>query len=112
MRDPRVMELAEALKALCDPNRLRIMCYLSAGESCVCHVEHELDISQQLASHHLNVLKEAGLLRSRKEGTWTYYSVERDALERVNEMFGGFLDYRKVREGVARAACERAEENC
>jgi DNA-binding transcriptional ArsR family regulator len=54
--DPRVIELAEALKVLSDPNRLRIMCLLSGGEKCVCEVERELEISQQLSSHHLGVL--------------------------------------------------------
>ena len=39
--DPRIVELAEALKTLADPNRLRIMCYLSKGESCACEIEEE-----------------------------------------------------------------------
>ena len=94
--DPRIIELAEALKTLSDPNRLRIMCFLSQGEKCVCEVESELDISQQLSSHHLNVLRDAGFLKSRKEGTWSYYSVDRQFLKRVDDMFHEYLDYRKV----------------
>ena len=95
-KDPRIPELAEALKTLADANRLRIMCYLSRGESCVCDIETELGISQQLTSHHVNVLKEAGFLKLRKEGTRYNYSIDREFLERVNESFSTYLDHRNV----------------
>ena len=94
--DPRIVELAEALKTLADPNRLRIMCYLSRGESCVCEVEEELGISQQLTSHHLHVLMDGGFLRLRKEGTRYNYSIDSDFLKRVGDVFGEYLDYRNV----------------
>jgi DNA-binding transcriptional ArsR family regulator len=95
-RDPRVIELADALKMLSDPNRLRMMCFLLTGEKCVCDVERELGISQQLTSHHLNVLKEAGFLKMRKEGTSSHYSVDREYLKQINDMFEQFLSFRKV----------------
>jgi DNA-binding transcriptional ArsR family regulator len=105
-KDPRIPELAEALKTLADPNRLRIMCYLSKGESCVCDIETELGISQQLTSHHVNVLKKAGFLKLRKEGTRYNYSIDRDFLKRVNETFGEYLDHRNVECGSrSGAAC-------
>jgi ArsR family transcriptional regulator len=91
--DPGIIELAEDLKVLSDPNRLRIMCLLLRGERCVCEVEKELGISQQLASHHLNVLRESGLLRARKEGTSSYYTVAKDKLDRVTEVFLRYLGY-------------------
>ena len=103
-KDPRIPELAEALKTLADPSRLRIMCYLSKGESCVCDIETELGISQQLTSHHVNVLKEAGFLKLRKEGTRYNYSIDRDFLKRVNESFGEYLDHRNVECGQRRGA--------
>lgn len=83
LRDQGIKELAEGLRVLSDVNRLRIICLLLGGERCVCEVVRELGISQQLASHHLNVLKEAGFLRSRKEGSSCYYSVVPDRLERI-----------------------------
>jgi len=98
-KDPRIVELAEALKVLSEPNRLRIICYLSGGEACVCEVERELDISQQLTSHHLNALKNAGFLRVRKEGTSSYYSIETENLKGVNETFCKYVDYRRVKTG-------------
>lgn len=95
-KDPRIPELAEALKTLADPNRLRIMCYLSRGESCACDIETELRISQQLTSHHVNVLKDGSFLKLRKEGTRYNYSIDKAFLKRVNEAFGEYLDYRNV----------------
>jgi DNA-binding transcriptional ArsR family regulator len=104
-KDPRIVELADALKTLADPNRLRIMCFLSKGERCVCDIESELGISQQLTSHHVNVLKEAGFLKLRKEGTRYNYSIDREFLKQVNEVFGEYLDYRNVGCGSRAAAC-------
>jgi DNA-binding transcriptional ArsR family regulator len=95
-RDPRIPELADALKTLADPNRLRIMCYLSKGESCVCDIETELGISQQLTSHHVNVLKDGGFLKLRKEGTKYNYSIDKDFLARVNDVYSEYLDHRNV----------------
>jgi DNA-binding transcriptional ArsR family regulator len=95
-RDPRVMKLAEALKVLADPNRLRMMCFLLTGEKCVCDVERELGISQQLTSHHINILKDAGFLTLRKEGTSYYYSIDRGYLKQVDEMFEQFLSFQKT----------------
>lgn len=93
--DPVMLELAEGLKLLSDPNRLRIICLLLRGERCVCEVEKELGISQQLASHHLNVLREAGFLRARKEGTSSYYAVVEDRLDRIMEVFQRYLGHRE-----------------
>jgi ArsR family transcriptional regulator len=98
--DPCIVELAEDLKAISDPNRLRIICLLSQGERCACEVDGALGISQQLASHHLNVLKDKGLLNVRREGTSSYYSVNRDRLKQVNDIFSEYLDYRKVKTGT------------
>lgn len=94
--DPRIDELAEALKTLADSSRLRIMCFLLTGERCAGEVVEELCISQQLTSHHLHVLKEAGLLKVCKAGTRSNYSVNTDKLREISETFGKYLDYRKA----------------
>ncbi len=94
--DPRIMELAEVLKTLADPNRLRIICYLSKGESCVCEIKEELGISQQLTSHHVHVLLDAGLLKLRREGTRCNYSIDRDFLACVCDAFNVYLDPENV----------------
>ncbi|MBK5092527.1 MAG: winged helix-turn-helix transcriptional regulator [Actinobacteria bacterium] len=97
--DPRIVELAEGLKTLSDPSRLRIICFLSKGEACVCDIEQELGVSQQLTSHHLHVLKDAGFLRMRKEATRSLYSIDVDYLKRVNEIFAEYVDWRNVAVG-------------
>ena len=61
------------LKALADDTRLRVVALLSHGELCVCHIAAALDISQPNASQHLTVLRNAGVVDSRRKGSWMYY---------------------------------------
>ena len=68
--------LADIFKALSDETRLRVIKLLENGELCVCDIVAALDISQPKVSFHLNVLKEAGLLRDRKQGRWTHYRLD------------------------------------
>jgi ArsR family transcriptional regulator len=64
----------EIFRALGDSTRLKILKLLSSGELCVCQIEQALKISQTLTSRHLSVLRMIGLVRTRKEGQWVYYS--------------------------------------
>ncbi len=61
------------LKALSDETRLRILCLLKGGEKCVCEIVGFLNLPQNLVSHHLKVLKDAGLVESRKSGLQVFY---------------------------------------
>ncbi len=63
------------LKALSEENRLKILCILQKGELCVCDIWQYLDLPQNLVSHHLKVLKDFGLVESKKEGTKVIYSL-------------------------------------
>jgi|ERR1041385_5323986 ArsR family transcriptional regulator len=65
--------------ALSDPNRVRILQALRAGELCVCQITEFLGLSPSTASKHLSVLKAARLVEARKEGRWMYYSSAGDA---------------------------------
>jgi ArsR family transcriptional regulator, arsenate/arsenite/antimonite-responsive transcriptional repressor len=56
-----------------DETRMRIVALLSHGELCVCHLESALDLNQSTASRHLGILKAAGVVDSRRDGTWVYY---------------------------------------
>jgi len=67
---------ADVLKALADPTRLKIVYILKYGELCVCEIISALDKPQPTVSHHLNILKKAGLLKWRKEGVWTHYRLK------------------------------------
>ncbi len=86
-----IASLADTLKTISDVNRLRILCLLFGGEKCVCEIEGGLDISQPLASHHLKVLLDTGLVNVRREGTWSFYSLRREAIEALNRVLREFL---------------------
>jgi ArsR family transcriptional regulator len=78
--------LAEKLKALADPTRIGIVNRLAAcDECCVCDLTAAFDLSQPTISHHLRLLREAGLVEASKRGTWSYYRLNRDA---VGELAG------------------------
>jgi ArsR family transcriptional regulator len=81
-------EPSAVLKALAEPRRWQIVELLSCEELCVCHLAEELDLAQPLISHHLKVLRDAGLVESEKHRQWTYYRLRRGALEGLNERIG------------------------
>lgn len=74
-------DLVRIFKALGDTNRLRIIKTLSERTLCVCDLAKELDISQPTLSHHLKVLRDAGLVKGEKEGQWIYCSVNRELFD-------------------------------
>src|SRR5262245_33226171 len=75
--------VSRRLRALADETRLRIIDSLRDGEECVCNLTGPLGTRQSLLSFHLRTLKDAGLLRDRKEGRWVYYALNLDALDEV-----------------------------
>src|SRR5260221_7541894 len=69
-------EMAQVLKALGDPVRLRLVSLIGAhqgGEVCVCELTTGFDLTQPTISHHLRVLRQAGIIDSERRGTWVYY---------------------------------------
>jgi ArsR family transcriptional regulator len=70
-----MQELTTIFKALSEETRLRIIKLLEKGELCVCDIVQALDIVQPKASFHLGVLREAGLIKDRKQGKWIHYSL-------------------------------------
>lgn len=82
--------IAGLLKALADPVRLRLMSMIAAAdEVCVCELMVPFDVSQPTISHHLKVLRSAGLVDSERRGTWVYYRAEREALHAIGGLFSG-----------------------
>ncbi|HJP55849.1 MAG TPA: metalloregulator ArsR/SmtB family transcription factor [Gemmatimonadales bacterium] len=75
MSDRRLGTAAGLFHALSDETRLAVLEMLRGGERCVCELQDELDAAQSRLSFHLKVLKDAGLVRDRKEGRWSYYSL-------------------------------------
>src|ERR1019366_41034 len=78
--------LAQVFKALGDPVRLRLVSLIGAhhgGEVCVCDLTAAFDLTQPTISHHLKVLREAGIIDSERRGTWVYYWLVPTAMERM-----------------------------
>ncbi|MER6786224.1 metalloregulator ArsR/SmtB family transcription factor [Streptomyces sp. NPDC000658] len=85
--DVRAAELAKLFKALGDPVRLRLLSMIasrSGGEVCVCDLTPAFDLAQPTISHHLKLLRQAGLIDCERRGTWVYYWALPDALERLS----------------------------
>ena len=74
---------AMRFRALGDETRLRILEMLVAGECSVSELQQGVDIGQSLMSHHLRILREAGLVADRREGRWAYYGIVASALAAV-----------------------------
>jgi ArsR family transcriptional regulator len=81
--------LAQVFKALGDPVRLRLLSLIGAhqgGEVCVCDLTTAFDLTQPTISHHLRVLREAGIIASERRGTWVYYRLESAVLDRMGAL--------------------------
>jgi ArsR family transcriptional regulator len=82
-------ELAKVFKAMGDPVRLRLLSLIAShegGEACVCDLTGVFDLTGPTISHHLKVLREAGLIAGERRGTWVYYRVLPDALRQVSSL--------------------------
>jgi ArsR family transcriptional regulator, arsenate/arsenite/antimonite-responsive transcriptional repressor len=93
-------EVAAVLKALSDPNRLRIFAELMNGDTCNGELVTQLELASNLLSHHLKVLSEAGLItarRDRVDGRWVYYSVDPATTAGWQSWFVEFFDPAKIR---------------
>ena len=87
----RAGDLVAMFKALGDPVRLRLVSMIAShegGEACVCHLAPAFELSQPTISHHLRVLREAGLLTCQRRGTWVFYRVVPAALARLAAVLG------------------------
>jgi ArsR family transcriptional regulator len=84
---------AVLLKAIADPYRLTILATLAANdrEVCVCDFTGALPLNQPTVSHHLRILREADLVTCERRGTWVYYQLAIDALERLNAVLGAIF---------------------
>ena len=81
-----VERISTLCNALADEARVEIVARLRDGEKCVCDLQDALDAGQSRLSYHLKVLKDAGLVTDRREGRWSYYTLERDAFLEAEEL--------------------------
>lgn len=100
-RPPTNVEtLADRLRVLGEPKRLLLFHLLMEGVQCNCELSDALDIPPNLISHHLRVLREAGLIdveRDPGDARWLYYSVNREALDSLNSAFGAFFAPERIK---------------
>jgi ArsR family transcriptional regulator len=83
----QAIELSRLFKAMGDPVRLRLLSLIAShegGEACVCDVTDVFELTGPTISHHLKVLREAGLISGQRRGTWIYYRVHPEALGRLS----------------------------
>ncbi len=92
MRDPltvdQAADLAKVFKAIGEPVRLRLLSLIAShagGEACVCDLTDAFELSGPTISHHLKVLREAGVIEGDRRGTWIYYRVKPDTLRLLSE---------------------------
>ena len=98
-RTDRAIELFHALS---DETRLEIIELLRKGERCVCELTDTLDAAQSRLSFHLRVLKDAGIVRDRKDGRWVHYELDPDAFEEIETLV---TDLKPRADHRARACC-------
>lgn len=76
------------LKLLGEPMRWEIVRRLAAEDLCTCHLTSDLDSAQPLISHHLKVLRQAGVVRSERVGAFTYYVLQREVVAQLGDLLG------------------------
>ena len=106
-----VRPLTRAFRALGDETRVRIVALLAHGELCVCHLESALGISQPNCSRQLGILKSAGIVDSRRDGTWVYYRIseqDHDSVKNVLDVLASTFGA----ERALRADHARLKRNC
>jgi ArsR family transcriptional regulator len=111
-----VQPVSRLFKALGDDTRLRIVALLSHGELCVCHVQEALHLTQPNASRQLGILKNAGVVESRREGSWTYHKLaaQEDEHRRavLRTLVDSLADRKVLRADVERLLKTRGPKAC
>lgn len=111
-----VRPASRLFKALGDETRLRIVALLSQGELCVCHFEFALGLTQSNTSRQLSVLRAAGVVEARREGSWVYYRLA-DQLDefcraQLKVLVGSFASREVLRQDVERLVKTRGPTSC
>lgn len=86
--EKNMIDVAAICKALGDSNRLHIVQMLSDGEKCACKLLEQCAITQPTLSHHMKILCECGLVKARREGKWSHYSLDCDTLRTFKAFIG------------------------
>jgi ArsR family transcriptional regulator len=106
-------------KAFGDPNRVRVLSALRQGELCVCELADALELTQSTLSTHLHVLRESGLVQSRRKGKWMYYTMAPEFRKFAEGVFRFFdkdlevdAEIKADRKRLAKRLAERENGEC
>jgi ArsR family transcriptional regulator, arsenate/arsenite/antimonite-responsive transcriptional repressor len=92
--------ISKTLKVLADPRRLQILDLLISGVQCNCEIGDHLDMAPNLISHHIGVLRKAGLVNAERDpvdARWIYYSVNESELATISHLFGDFFNPKRIK---------------
>lgn len=95
---------AVIFKAFCDENRIKILQLLKDGEKCACRLLEEMNITQPTLSHHMKILCDSGIVKGRKEGKWTHYSISPNGVRYAEQCFKELTNVAK--ESKNKSCCE------
>jgi ArsR family transcriptional regulator len=111
-----VRPVSRLFKALGDETRLRIVALLAHGELCVCHLQEALKLPQPSVSRQLALLRSAGLVEDRREGSWVYYRLlpqqDPDCERQVRGLVQGFAEDEALRRDVERLRTSKGPGRC
>ncbi|EPX61437.1 regulatory protein, ArsR [Cystobacter fuscus DSM 2262] len=111
-----VQRACRLFKALGDETRLRIVALLSHGELCVCHLESALGLTQSNTSRQLGVLRAAGVVEPRREGSWVYYrlapQLDEVCKQQLEALVGTFGKRETLRQDVEQLLKVRGPDSC
>lgn len=91
-REEKLLKTVDFLKIIAEENRLKIFCILKSGEKCVCEIWQNLKLPQNLTSHHLKVLKDYKLIKSRKDGLKVFYSINKKEIKKFSKILNSLLN--------------------
>jgi len=100
MEKQRYKKFLEQLKAVAEPNRLKILDLIISGVQCNCNLGDSLKMKPNLISHHISILEEAGLIsleRDLMDARWVYYSINKAEMEEFNQLVNEFFNLNRVK---------------
>ncbi len=111
-----VRPISRLFKALADETRLRIIALLSHGELCVCHLQDALKLPQPNVSRQLGILRSAGLVEDRRDGSWVYYRLlpqgDPDRERQLRGLVQGFAKDARLRRDIERLLKTKGPKRC
>lgn len=99
LSNEQLTDLARWLKVISEPSRLLLLEKIIEGVQCNCELGDELQMAPNLISHHLSILREAGLVDAERDpidGRWVYYSLNLKAMAELKNIFGDFFDPSRI----------------